>query len=380
MYLEPGRKDLGGLRHLVFLGESTSFSEDLKTYLVEFNQKGKPKRWLFDSFVLYLKTSSGNALSADINIGDAMCGEGNFYAVPSPNPGTIKDWMETIETYYSKDGMLDILNGEVEKFAGKLGKPEHPINVVLVMNYPLPNQSRFGVVNGKNLNFSVLGQNLDKASRQRLEACQFHANELKKNWNKKRFPNLNLLGFYWPFETVYRSWDMDDHWVLKELKTHVNKMGLKMFWIPFWCSWNAHLLDDYENYYFDAAFLQPNYMFYEDIKGVKEAAKDAKKRHAGIEMEFYRDVPGLPFRKKVIQERLKRFRAYLDGGVKYGYMKDSANAWFLGADILPHLCRSNKKEDRELYKDICAFIHAEYERKNDMSRRSHAFGVTKTEG
>lgn len=361
MYLEPGRNDLGGLRHMIFIGGSTSFSEDLETYLAELDRKGKPKRWLFDSFVLYTRISSGNALFADINIGNTMCGEGNFYPVPSPNPGNLQDWMEVMDRYYTKGGMLDTMNAEIEEFSGKLGKPENRINVILLMNYPSPTQAKFGVINGKELNFSILGQNLDKASRCRLEACKFYTTELKKKWNKKRFSHLNFLGYYWPFETVYRSWDMDDHRVLKELKTHVNSEGLKMFWIPFWCSWNVHLLDDYENYYFDAAFLQPNYMFYENIKGVKEAAKAAEKRHAGIEMEFYREMPDLPFRKKVVKERLQRFRGYLDGGVKYGYMKDSAIAWFLGGRILPQLCRSKDRADRELYKDICAFIHGEYE-------------------
>jgi len=358
MYLEPGRDDLGRLRHLILTGKNNA--QELDLYLAEHDEKGKPKRWLFDSFFLFPPVSSGNSLGADVNIGTTMSGEGDFYAVPCPNPGNLHDWLEAFDQYYRQGGMLDILQQEATRLTAKLGKPPHPINVVLLMNYPSPIQSRFGVVNGKKLNFSVKGQNLDKASRDRLEACQWYATNLAKAWDKKRFSALNLLGFYWPFETVYRSWDVDDHWVLKEFRGHVNSLGKKMFWIPFWCSYNVHLLDDYENYYFDAAFLQPNYMFYENLTSVGDAAEAAHKRHAGIEMEFYENTGNLNFRPRVIKERIKRFRAYLDGGVRYEYMKKSALAWYMGGKVFFQLYQSKKKKDQELYRDICAFIHGEY--------------------
>ena len=358
MYLEPGRKELGGLRHLILTGKNTP--QELDLYLAEHDEKGRPKRWLFDSFFLLPHILSGNSLGADVNIGTTMSGEGDFYAVPCPNPGNLRDWLDAFDQYYRQGGMLDLLQQETSRLSQTLGKPQRPINVVLLMNYPSPIQSKFGMLNGKKLNFSVKGQNLDKASGDRLEACQWYASNLSKAWDKERFPALNLLGFYWPFETIYRSWDVDDHWVLKELKDYVNHLKLKMFWIPFWCSYNVHLLDDYEKYYFDASFLQPNSMFYENLKGVGEAAEAARKRHAGIEMECYADTKNLNFRPRVIKERIKRFRAYLDGGVTYGYMKKSALAWYMGGNIFFQLYQSKKKKDQELYRDICAFIHGEY--------------------
>lgn len=360
MYLEQGRKDLNGLRNLILLGGNEVVKKDYEILLAEFDEKNNPKRWLFDSFLLIPKLSSGNNLFSDINAGTSMSGEGDFFAIPAPNPANKKDWDEAADIYYKDGGMLDTLNSSAEEIAASIGKPKHKINVVLLINYPSPIQTHFGIEKGKKINFSIVGQNLDCASRQRLAACKSYISSLSEKWDARRFKNLNLLGFYWPFETVYRSWDIDDHWVLKELKPFVNSKGFKMLWIPFWCSYNVHLLDDYEQYYFDASFLQPNYMFYENIKGVEEAAMAAKKRHAGIEMEFYVGIEEAPFKPKVKKERLKRFRAYLDGGVKHGYMKEAALAWFMGGKAMTRLCMSKNKEDRKLYKDVCDFICAEY--------------------
>ena len=123
---------------------------------------------------------------------------------------------------------------------------------------------------------------------------------------------MHLLGVYWMFETVYRGWNVDDHWLLKPLRPRVHRHGLKFLWIPFWSAYNVHLLDDYRSYYFDLAFLQPNYMFYKEGKSLEAAAEAARRRGAGIEMEYYLELDE-PI--GVTGERHSRFRDYLNGGV-----------------------------------------------------------------
>ncbi|GAB4316229.1 MAG: hypothetical protein Kow0059_08680 [Candidatus Sumerlaeia bacterium] len=359
MYLQPGRQDLGGLRHLVFTDIVQYTNQELSLYLAEHDRGGRPLRWLFDTFVVSARPRSGNCLGADVNIGTTMSGEGDFFAWPSPQPTTLTDWTEVLETNFAPDGPLALLESSAAALAREIGPPPRPLNVILYHPYPSPRQPLFGRLDGRRLNFTVLGQTLDLASRRRLDACCFFTGEAARRWDATAFPHLNFLGFYWPHETIYRGWDVDDHWVLKELKKHVNAAGLKMFWVPFWCSWNVALLSEY-SLWFDAAWLQPNYMFYEAIGGVGEAAEAARARGAGIEMEFYISQGADTFSPRVRAERLVRFRSYLDGGVQFGYMSESALAWYLGDKALAHLWQTGEEADFALYRDICAFIHGEY--------------------
>lgn len=362
MYLEPARPDLGHLRHLFFAGLGDMGPDNFQYYLAELDGDGKPVRWLFDSIVPEFQLPSGNHNVPDVNIGTTMCGEGDFYAVPAPSPTHKKDWEALLDQYFAPGGVLDNMEEAIAGLAKALGDPPHPRNIVIPIPYPSILQCKFGEVDGKVLNFTVLGQNLQKASEDRLAALTWFAREVVRRWSEKSYKYLHLLGLYWVFETVYRSWDIDDHWVLKHFRPITRELGLKMTWIPFWATWNVHLLDDYEAYYFDAAFLQSNHLFYKNIKGVEEAARAAETRHAGVEMEFY---VGLEhhFDPQVGREKMERFRRYLDGGVDFGYMKNSACAWFLGGGVMPKLHRSSDPKEREAYRDIVDFIHAEYEKK-----------------
>lgn len=350
MYMEKGSKEFGYLEHLIIIDPYDMKREDYNVYLSGRGKGQDKEEWLFDSFLLFNTLSSGNDSIADINVGNTMCGEGNFYAVPSPNPANRKDFLETIDSFIKG---CKVMSEEVEKTSLKIGEPEFKRNVVVTIPYPGINQCNFGKVNGKELNFSVLGQNLTEATEDRLTACKWFVDEFLDRWEKENIKNINLLGFYWIFESVYRGWDVDDHWLLKELHSYVNQKNKKMFWIPFWSSYNVHLLDNYKDYYFDAAFVQPNYMFYENIEDVKEGAEAAEKRNAGFEMEYF-----LPSEEptQIKTNRRERFRGYLNGGVKYGYM-NAACAWFIGGGFhtMP-----NYPEEMEYYYDIIDFVKGRY--------------------
>ena len=355
MYLQKGLKELGQLENLLIVSSSCS-EEEYLPFVAAVDREGKAKEWLFDSFLMVTHASSGNAFAADVNLGTSMASEGDFYAVPFPNPAKKNDWEESIE------GMIrgsKTLSQTVSRVEAELGKPSHKRNIVICQPYPGILQSLFGVLNGKQMNFSTLNQNLDKASRDRLTACKWYVDLLLKRWEEEGIDNLNLLGFYVTFETVDRGWDVDDHWVLKEYKKHVNSKGLKTFWIPFWATYNTHLLDDYQRYYFDAAFYQPNYMFYVSRTGVGDCAMEAEKRNAGFEMEYYIKL-NEPI--KVDSERHQRFRGYLDGGVDYGYMK-AACAWFLGGATPENFVYD--PEERGIYEDIVEFVHERYQKPGD---------------
>ena len=363
-YFPPNLPEYNYMRHMCLpvTDPYSRFSEkDIAAYAVHFNQKGKPDDWMYDSFLLFgSHAPSGNFLYADINIGTTRSGEGDFYAIPDPNPGKVSDWLGYLDAEFGPEGILTRLDKTISEYSPKLGKPEHLRNIVLMIPYPIHTQSHFGRIEGKksSLNFGLQNQNLQSACEQRLEACLWFMDEANKRWKKAGYKNLNLLGFYWMYESFRYSWDVDDHWVIKELYKETRRRKTKLFWIPFYSSFNVNILSVYKDFYFDCAFLQPNHMFYKDIKDVKKGALEAKSRYAGFEMEYYIPAPETAAQTK---ERHRRFRNYLDGGVKYGYMTDAACAYYTGMKDVSKMCWGKDPVENGFYHDLYHFIKGDYQ-------------------
>lgn len=365
-YLPPNLPDLNHLRHMLLLGwrgEDDITRADFDYSVAHYNEKGEPDDWFYDSFlVLGCNAPSGNYLLNDINLGTSMSGEGDFYAVPASNPGTKRDWGETIEGMFAPGGFVPGLNQSIVEHKARLGDPPHKRNFVMMIPYPHPNQTFFHREHFKQPweNFSVVGQNLMQATQQRLNACKWFVDETIARWEKEKPSDLSLLGFYWLYESLHYSWDVDDHWLLKELYKHIRARGYRFFWIPFYSSFNVHLLSDYRGFYFDGAFLQPNYMFYQNITGVGKAAEEARARNAGIEMEYYL---ALQEDTRVGREKHKRLRDYLNGGIDHGYMTESACAYFMGFRDLARMATHENPIEREFYHDLYHFARGDYAKK-----------------
>ena len=373
-YFPPGQKEFNSLRHLVLLYGDRQRPwrvRDLEYYVAHLDAAGTPDDWLYDSFLfLNVKSGAGNDYCADVNTGTTMAGEGDFFAVCSPRPANRWDWEELLEFYLGESGALKRLDEAINGASPSIGRSYGTKrNVVLMLPYPHITQQAFGAVEpgGSSLDFSIGKQSLSAATVSRLTAERWMVEEYKRLFQVRRFKHLHLLGVYWMFETLYRSWEIDDHWLLKELRKHVNGFGLKFLWIPFWSSYNVHLLDDYQRYYFDLAFVQPNFMFYKHGKTIAAAAHAARQRNAGIEMEYYLEL-NEPI--AVQSERHARFREYLNGGITYGYMSDAACAHFQGARALERMHSHNDAKEREFYEDIYQFVKGTYQVKTEVKERS----------
>lgn len=363
-YFPQNHPEMGHLRHIALLyGERKSdwSPKRFRYYAAHLDPQGRPDDWLFDSFLLTpCFAPSGNAFLADWNRGTTMSGEGDFYAIPFPNAANKRDNEELLDMYFGPEGYLDSLNSTIDQLLGLLPAPAHKHNVALLVPYPTISQANWGTLPGgaHSLNFSTLGQNLMKATQDRLAAVTWFVGEALQRWDPERWPHLNLLGFYWPFETVYRGWEVDDHYLLKEFHAHLKSIGKKLLWIPFTASYNTHLLDNYQEYYFDLAFQQPNHMFYVKTPGIEGPANVAKQRNAGFEMEYFFELNEPIATSK---ERHQRFRDYLNGGVSYGYMTEAACAWFHGSDGIERMYASTEPQERAFYEDIYAFIKGTYQ-------------------
>jgi glucokinase-like ROK family protein len=371
-YFPQSAPEMGHLRHLLLLygdAQRPWTEEELLYSVAHVDREGRPDDWLFDSFLfLNVRAGSGRDYRADVNLGTSMCGEGDFFAACSPQPATKADWMELLDFYLGPSGAVRTLERTLASALHRIGRPYgEPRNVVLMIPYPHITQPAWGALDagGTSLDFTIRSQNLMRASEQRLAACRFFVDEIVGRWSAQRFEHVRLLGVYWMFETVHRGWDVDDHWLLKELRPHVNRHGLKLLWIPFWSSYNVHALDDYRSYYFDLAFLQPNYMFYREGKSIEAAARAARARGAGIEIEYYLELDE-PIR--VEGERHSRFREYLNGGIRHGYMRDAACAHFQGVGALRRMHGHADPMEREMYEDLYRFVRGDYELKPAIPR------------
>jgi len=363
-YYPQSHPDFNGLRHLLLLyGDARRpwTQGQLLAGVAHQDASGRPDDWFFDSFLfLNTKASSGRDYCADVNLGTTMCGEGDFFAMCSPAPAAREDWDELLDFYFGADGAVRTLDGAIAQAAAAIGRPYGPKrNVVLMLPYPHITQARWGslVPGGPALDFSIERQHLMRATEQRLEACTWMVDDIARRYRGQRFEHVHLLGVYWMFETVYRGWNVDDHWLLKALRPRIHRHGLTFLWIPFWSAYNVHLLDDYRAYYFDLAFLQPNYMFYKEGKSLAVAAKAARARGAGLEIEYYLELDE-PI--GITGERHSRFREYLNGGVTHGYMREAACAHFQGAGGLDAMRVHEDPREREFYEDIYRFVKGDY--------------------
>lgn len=366
-YFPQNLPEFNYLRHLMLLygnAENPWTVDHLKYYVAHFDAAGKPDDWLYDSFLfLNTKAGSGRDFCADVNLGTTMSGEGDFFAVCSPQPANEKDWNELLEFYFGQSGALATLDGAVDYCLKNIGRPYGPRrNVCLMLPYSHVTQTAFGSLTpgGASLDFSVDRQNLQKATHARLDAERWIVDEIDRRWRSQSFRHIHLLGVYWMFETMYRAWNVDDHWLIKELRKHIHAHGLKFIWIPFWSSYNVHLLDNYQDYYFDVAFLQPNYMFYREGRSLQQAAQAARQRKVGIELEYYLEL-NEPI--KIVGERHTRFRDYLNGGVVYRYMNEAACTHFQGIGSLERMFHDEGPVEREFYEDIYHFVKGDYQLK-----------------
>jgi hypothetical protein len=365
-YFPPDLPEYNHLRHLqLFVWEPRKplTEKDLSYHVAHINSRGKPDAWFFDSFLALSPVApSGGSFVCDVNRGTTRCGDGDFFAIPVPNPANADDWREGLDSMFAHEGLLPALDRTIAGLKPNLGAPPHTRNVVLTIPYPQPTQTMFGAPRrGKPpMNFSVTGQNLAQATEQRLEACKWFVGEALDRWRKARLGNLNLLGFYWIYESLHYAWHVDDHWLLKELYRHLRAKRTRLFWIPFYSSYNVRVLNDYRGFYFDCAFLQPNHMFYHHHRDVKTAAREAADCGAGVEMEYYLNMDP---RCSIGREKHRRFRNYLNGGIDYGYMTQSACAWFIGANDLQKIAIAPDARERAFYHDIFHFVKGDYEAK-----------------
>ncbi len=232
---------------------------DYKGYLL-YNKDGRVQ-WLFDAVCVGSGRYNGQS------IGEA---EGNAHLDKEMTTNLMNEYFEDGK-YLSK--IDKVVTGIKPSVPGKFVKKK------IVMTIPLIVSDNWGKLDGVELHPS----NESKEGRiDRVTIAKWFVDECLKKFAEKDYENLQLIGFYWQEENG-RIWEENGI----KIADHIHSYGLNFYWVPWY---NAYNNTKWKDYGFDATWLQPNYLFYEeqypDKSQLYNAYDKAKANGMFLEMEL----------------------------------------------------------------------------------------------
>ncbi|MEQ2129732.1 DUF4855 domain-containing protein [Caldanaerobacter subterraneus KAk] len=348
MYPVPGSKEVFGTKndYLVYVGYHTEGTvrhdkslDDFLPAVAYISKDGVIRDWIFDSFTFGpYQTSSRNKWYIPKHM------------ITPQEAATKEDWEEFIDVLYTPNYQLEALNKAVEIAKGALHEKKYKAKVKINIPFPIKEQSNFGIIDGERLNFNQDEVGYEKALENRFKAVKWFVDEVMKRWDKKKFSNLELVGFYWQMENIDSKEQKLEEELIKKVSDYIHQRGKMIYWIPYY---QANGLYKWKELGFDYAVMQPNYSFHDVGPERLEMAADIARRFGlGIEMELHWALQDPQYRW--------RFEQYMEYGIKKGYMTDSVKAWYLGTSSLQEAFESKDPEIRAIYDKIYAFIKGTY--------------------
>ncbi|MDD3625430.1 MAG: DUF4855 domain-containing protein [Proteiniphilum sp.] len=313
--------------------------EHFAPYVSLENEEGK-KDWLFDGFLF-------------LEIHDGTRGFASYYKDLAARKA---EWTSLIDNYFREDNAIMALNSHISEIRGQSStKKFSKRKVVITVPEPIPNQTDWGEIDGKVMDFSK--------QEDRLEAVKWYIDYAIESFKKANPYNLELAGFYWVAEEATNSRDL-----VKDVADYTNEKGGRLYWIPYFNSDGFH---EWKALGFDQAFYQPNYFFSEDrpISQIEKACKDAMKYGMSMEMEF--DDRALA--KHGWGYRMKDYIRVFD---QYKVWDRMEVAYYQGGDAFYKLYHSDDPEDNKLYLQLAKIIAGR--QKNGLKQSGQLMGISVT--
>jgi len=284
-------------------------------------QTGK-EQWLFDGF-LFIEFQDGR---------------GHTYEQYSNLKHANQDqWAWLLQRNFANNDGVPNLEKTVEAAAARIGEPARRRQVILTLPVPEPDQTDWGDLNGRVLDFH------DKSDR--LAACVWYLDMALQRWKDLAPKELDMAGFYWVAEQSSSTKGL-----FPDLAQAVHARGKEFFWIP---SYHVNTpLGDWKSFGFDQAWLQPNFFFHPGLSPTRlQSACDFARVHGmGLEMEF---DPRMITDPSVYEPR---FHAYLDAFTRNGVRDGAAMAWYEGGGALYRLAVSDNPKFRGDYDELARFV------------------------
>ncbi|MBE3576330.1 MAG: DUF4855 domain-containing protein [Limnochordales bacterium] len=331
-YYAPGRTGLTELHGESYAGtvrddDGDWLAIDFRPYVTHLDSTGEPDDTFFDTFIfLGLSSPRGRDFAGEYDQSRASLWW---------------DWQWFIERLYAPGKQLQALEAAVAKAAASLNRPELIVNVYLMIPYPSYKVTDFGTLDGQPGGQSLL------PVENRLAAVRWYVDEVIKRWQAWQPKHLRLAGFYWLQEHVNPAVPGETV-LVRGTAEYVHKLGYKLGWIP-WSG--AYLATSWRDFGFDWAVIQPNHMFQNKPGLIESAVQKARQARMGIEIELDGRVNQ--------PEGLRKLYDYLDGGVRYGYMKNALTAYYQDVAMLARLYAAGETQ-RQIYDDIYEFVKGTY--------------------
>ncbi len=332
-YLRPGTPEVGGIHDLclIYHGMQTRVpwtAENLLPYVAYVDEQGRPRDRLFDSFLfIEFSTDAGAWL--------------HHYREEGPH-ASAEDWAWLADAWFREETGLIGLERAVARVGEALGDSGHRVSVVISLPVPASQERAFGPLPGRE-------RALDFASEiDRQAALTWYIDRVVQEWESRRHEHLDLAGFYWLAETIPTADEALVMWTADRLRG----LGLRLYWIPYF---GGQGVSRWRELGIDACMLQPNHFFMEDPNPQRllAAAKIARRAGCGIEIEF-------DARAATSEDFRTRFYAYLDAGVKYGWMNDALLCYYEGGGAVKAFAET-PGTGRELYDALYRFVKGAYE-------------------
>ena len=289
---------LGGVENIIlmytFKNENPSIGlntvEELLPYVAYHNNEGKITDTFFDSF-LFLPCGT-------------TCPSGGHLYYDAQKPSRASDWLLFEEDLFDKGANMPALSEAVDIMDEALGT-DTEMSVFLSIFSTVYGDTDFGDIEGE-----INGVNFNNIE-DRKKVIAWWIDRMVEKMESGNYDNLRLDGFYWYHECM-ESRDPHEVELVKFTADYVHSLGYYFIWIPYY---QSNGFNNWKNYGFDAAVMQPNYMFKDNVPESRlyDNANHTKFLGMGVEIEADFGIVS-NFAKR------EKYRDYLRVGIEMGYM------------------------------------------------------------
>ncbi|MBQ7691039.1 MAG: DUF4855 domain-containing protein [Muribaculaceae bacterium] len=191
------------------------------------------------------------------------------------------DWQQLLEMPFTAGRMFDALDQTISSYKQQLGAPPFRHKVVMGIPIPIKNQTNWGRIGNRNLDFS--------RDDDRVTAIKWFIDEFLKEYKKHHYRNFDLDGFYWVEEDMEQT-----NQLATPISAYLHRLGYKHYWMPYLKAFGS---TDWQPKGFDYCYTQPgSYCCLEDRDTtiVVSACQKAKRRGMGLVMEINEKLFGKP--------------------------------------------------------------------------------------
>ncbi len=313
-YAAPSKDILGGVKDVCLIYHNIhDFTEqEFLPYVAYLDENGNIKDSMFDGYLFLPSTG-------------ALPSGGHPHGT-----NTASDWNYLFDNLFTSGKNFDALDKTAAKVNNALGKNEK-LKVYVAIPHMDDTLVEFGDIDfdGKNDSLTTLDN--------RVYVAKCYAQRVIKEFNSKKYQNIELLGFYWFHEAISGG----DVATSQAVNKMFDEIGYQLFWIPYF---NAGGYSRWEEFGFDVACLQPNYAFSLDVNEtrLKYASELAQRYGMCIEIEIDAAAShDIRF--------FKKYMGYLYYGKLYGYMDNAIHMYYQGAYDFGNSSRSESARLRLIY-------------------------------